>query len=412
MKIYVHHYFSKKLFYKLAHNTTDRVYDINDDIGSVFCKYKNVSIEFIFSPILNDNSDGYHLVDFFTALRNKDNYLEYKDIDISDSVEDVPFIKRFYEMLSDKKDWIITFFRTEKLITKYDVVDAESILEVEENLLKLSNHRIISDNIFLKDGIRSVYKNIYYTFTNSIYQWNEIIGIRWYYEYGNMFKLLSPPYSISYSVRNHKTHRVDILKGLSSMNDNRILLVRTDTLKNHLYVKHNETLLKYPNIKLSLSNGDVDFDDISYIENICIGNDLFFRILSQSKMQILDESWAWSDNEFTSQYLSEKTIGLILAGIPFISTHSYPLSCLQKVLDIPPHPFYEDFKYHKGDSTKFVLFIDKFMKNFEDNYTKCKQWSDICKEKFMKKLNTENNLLDILSDNFNSEDILFNKSMI
>lgn len=412
MKIYVHHYFSKTLFYKLAHNTTDRVYKIIDEIGSVFCKYNDITIELIFNPEFNDNDDGYHLVDFFTALRTRHRYSFYKDVDVSDSVEDIPFIKKFYELLKDKNSWIITFFRTEKLIIKYDVSDSESILEVEENLLKLSNHRIITDNIFLKDGARSAYKNMHYAFTNSIYQWNEIIGIRWYYEYYNVFNKLNPPYSITYSVRNHKTHRVDILKGLSLMNDNRILLVRTDSLKNHLYDKHNESLLKYSNIKLSSSIGNIDFDDISYIENICIGNDLFFRILSQSKMQILDESWAWVDNEFTSQYLSEKTIGLVLAGIPFISTHSYPLACLQKVLDIPPHPFYEDFKYHKGDSSKFVLFVNKFMNDFDYNFKLCKKWSDMCRDKFIDKLKIENNLIEFLLDNFKSEDILFNKSLI
>lgn len=412
MKIYVHHYYSKTLFYKLAHNTTDRVCDIVDNIGIVWCKYKNIPIELIFNPELHDKSDGYHLIDFFTALRTKDKYIEYKDVDVSDSVEDVPFVKKFYELLKDKKDWIITFFRTEKLITKYDVSDAESIIEVEENLLKLSNHRIITDNIFIKDGARSAYKNIHYTFTNSIYQWNEIIGIRWYYEYYNVFNNLNKPYYLTYSVRNHKTHRVEILKGLSDMNDDRLLLIRTDTLKNNLYQKHNESLTKYSNIKLSSSMGEIDFDDIGYIENICIGNDLFFRILSQSKMQILDESWAWSDNEFTSQYLSEKTIGLVLAGIPFISTHSYPLACIQKVLNIPPHPFYDEFKNHKGDSSKFVLFVNKFMDNFDYNFKLCKKWSDMCRDKFIDKLKIENNLIEFLLDDFKSEDILFNKTLI
>lgn len=412
MKIYVHHYFSKSLFYKLAHNTTDRVYEIIDDIGSVFCKYNNISIELVFNPELNDKKDGYHLIDYFTALRSRHRYTEYRDIDVSNWIEDIPFIKRFYELLADKKDWIITFFRTEKLITKYDISDEESILDVEENLLKLSNHRIITDNIFLKDGVRSSYKNIYYAFTNSIYQWNEIIGIRWYYEYYNIFTKLNLPYSIAYSVRNHKTNRVDILKGLSSMNDDRILLLRTDSLKNHLYEKYNESLLKYSNIIVSSLVGENDFDDISYIENIHIGNDLFFRILSQSKMQVLDESWAWCKNEFTSQYLSEKTIGLILAGIPFISTHSYPLTCIQKILNIPPHPFYDDFKSHKGDSFKFVEFVNKFMNNFDYNYELCKIWSDMCRDVFMNKFKTENNLFDILIDNFKTDDILFNKSII
>ena len=64
-KIYVHHYYTKSLFYKLAHNTTNRIYNIQNEIGDVKCNYKNIELEFIFNPKLNDNEDGYHLIDFF-----------------------------------------------------------------------------------------------------------------------------------------------------------------------------------------------------------------------------------------------------------------------------------------------------------------------------------------------------------
>ncbi len=64
-KIYVHHYYSISLFYKLAHNTTERVYSLNNDIGSVFCLYNGKKFEFIFNPELNDNNDGIHLIDFY-----------------------------------------------------------------------------------------------------------------------------------------------------------------------------------------------------------------------------------------------------------------------------------------------------------------------------------------------------------
>ncbi len=83
MKIYVHHYFSKKLFYKLAHNTTDRIYDLVERIGVIKCKYNNTNIELVFDPIWNDNKDGYHLIDFFTVLLNRHNntneYDEYRN---------------------------------------------------------------------------------------------------------------------------------------------------------------------------------------------------------------------------------------------------------------------------------------------------------------------------------------------
>ena len=43
-KLYIHHYHTNTLFYKILHNTTDRVYKLNNSIGSVFCKYNNVII--------------------------------------------------------------------------------------------------------------------------------------------------------------------------------------------------------------------------------------------------------------------------------------------------------------------------------------------------------------------------------
>lgn len=36
--------------------------------------------------------------------------------------------------------------------------------------------------------------------------------------------------------------------------------------------------------------GETDFEDITYIENIINGLDLFFRVLPKSKMQILCET--------------------------------------------------------------------------------------------------------------------------
>ena len=71
-KIYIHHYYSKILFYKLAHNTTDKVFNIEDDKrGSVLCKYNECNFEFRFDPEINDNEDGIHLIDFFAVLFQK-----------------------------------------------------------------------------------------------------------------------------------------------------------------------------------------------------------------------------------------------------------------------------------------------------------------------------------------------------
>ncbi len=116
-------------------------------------------------------------------------------------------------------------------------------------------------------------------------------------------------------------------------------------------------------------------------------------------MQILCETWSYSKNEFNSQYLSEKTIGFILAGIPFISTHDYPLLMIEKILKVPPHPFLNESKKCRADAKLFAKFVNDFMKNYEDNYQLCKEWSDLVFDKFMYKIKNENSLFDLILNN-------------
>ena len=69
MKIYIHHYYSKSLLYKLGHNVTNRVFKEGREAGvcSVKGQYRGEDIEFIFDPEINDNTDGLHLLDYYTA---------------------------------------------------------------------------------------------------------------------------------------------------------------------------------------------------------------------------------------------------------------------------------------------------------------------------------------------------------
>jgi hypothetical protein len=406
-KIYVHHYFSKTLFYKLAHNSVNKIFDINsNNIGSVKCNYRNLIFEFVFNPELNDNDDGVHLIDFFSVLFQKDFDLNYKNLHIVDS-EDVPILTSINELLSNKKKWIITLFRTERILADYDkMADTyDYINPLQSLLLNLSNHTIVSDNLFLSDSIRFKYPHIHYAFTNTIWQWNELIGIRWYYEFKSIFEKLNFDYDLMYSVRNHKDHRFYILKGLSELNNDRILLQRTNSMPGSLgWGLFNDKLNDMPNVKLNSIFGEYDFDNLSSIKyQDGITYDLFFRLFSKAKVQVLDESWAWSNDEFKNQYLSEKTIGIILMNIPFISTHVYPIDFLSKILDLPPHPFHSDFQKHSGNSKLFVEFVEKFMKDFDSNYDLIKEWTTICHNKFLQKLNTNNDLLDMIVDEFREQ---------
>lgn len=409
MKIYVHHYYSQRLFYTLAHNSTNKRFEINvsTQIGSVFCTYNNVEFEFCFNPELNDNVDGIHLLDFFTALFQRNIDSNYKDVEIFD-VEDTPIIKRFTELVSHKKDWIITIFRTERILARYDRNDTFYIDEIETNLKLLKNHKIISDNLFMNNEIRYQFRNMYFAFTNTIWQWNDLIGIRWYYEYKQIFEKLNFDYDLMYSVRNHKKYRCDILKGLSKLNNDKVLLQRTDSAPvSKLYDSYHSELSTIPNIKLNSIYGNTDFENITLIQyQNGLTWDLWFRMLCKAKVQILDESWAYSKEDFRNQYFSEKTLGLVLANIPFISTHIYPIEMLQQVLKVSPHPFYDEFKLHSGEPELFVKFVDRFLNNFDSYYEIIKNWTNECHTSMLNKIESENSMLDMMIDGFNSENII------
>lgn len=212
-----------------------------------------------------------------------------------------------------------------------------------------------------------------------------------------MFDKLTFDYDLCFSVRNHKYYRTDLLNDLSKLNNPKILLQRTDSCMNDEYLRANEIV---PDVKINSSFGENDFSNLRTIPwHKGINLDLFFRLLPTAKMQMLDESWAWSPTDYNSQYLSEKTFGLLLAGIPFISTHSYPLEMVEKMLGVRPHPFIEDTKKYNGNTKLIASFVEGFMANFDENHKLCKEWSDECLEVLIRKVETENSFLDMISNN-------------
>jgi hypothetical protein len=402
-RIYVHNIFSNTLVHKLTHNTIDR--EIDSEKGIVKCKYNNLELEFIFDINLNDNEDGLHLIDFYSIIFEIRNRLSknFNDLDF-DKGDDYPILKRLSELLENKKNWLIFLFRTEKIDTANEpALDGVKLeIPLDEIIKKLSNHTFITDNIFLNDRVKNKFPNFHYAFSNSIFQWNEMIGIRWYYEYKDIFGKLNFNYDLGFSVRNYKEFRVRLLYNLSKQNNNKILLQRTDTCLNSQYFWYKDYVTK-DNILLNSVIGKNDWENIQDISNIHIGLDLFMRVFSKSKMQILDESWGWNGIDYNSQYFSEKTIGFILSKIPFITTHPYPVYLIQKILDVPEYPFLKEADLYKGNPEKISEFIKNFMLNFDDNYKLCKEWLDIVHDKFIEKLLNENSFLDLLSKNFEKE---------
>lgn len=412
-KVYVHHYYTKSLFYKIAHNTLDRKYNLNKNVGSVFCNYGSVNIEFVFNPELNDNEDGYHLLDFLTILSQLNTDKKFSSIDCINKkkgdnahrgkwgaefgINDVPIMKWIADTLKNRKGWFIFLLRTEKSFIQYDIPTYWQILDLESQIRRLKNHRIFSDNFFINKIIEEKYPNHTFLLTNTIHQWNELLSIRWYYEFNNIYQKLNPPYDLCFSMRYHKKNRTELIKSLANLKNNRIFLSRTDNCKNNEFFKEDIELKKYNNININNWEGN-DFDDIEWIENIEHYLDYIMRILPMSKLHILSETWDWFNGEITSNYLSEKTYGMVLAKIPFISTHTYPLDILEKTLGIDKYPFYDDIKNSIGKTTNFVNFIEKFFINYDDNLKLCKNWMDTCHNALMLKIKSENSFLSSIYD--------------
>ena len=416
MKIYVHHPYQKQIFYTLGHNTTDREYFIDGDEGNVICKYKSTDIEFIFKKDISFEDDGYHILDYFTSF-----FYGNMDPKIGHILPDRDYMEResqqvfkiFIDLLKDcppNQKWLITYLRTEKILQTKDVnyID-EKWIEIESLIDKLKNHHIITDNIFLNESIKSQHPNFYYTLTNTVFQWNHNWSIRWFYEFKQVYDRLTFDYDLMYSIKNHKPNRVNIINELSKLKNDRLYLQHTNALQNPDYIDQSP---KIPHIKTNSIYGDNDFEDISYISNHNGYMDIFFRVLPKAKMQILCESWSWGKRDFTSQYLSEKTFSLLLSGIPFISTHDYPLLIIEKMLDVPPHPFYNESKRCRTNGKLFAQFVGTFLQNFDENYRLCKEWSDLVHTKLMYKIENENSLLDLIIDEGLKTEFVIKKSLI
>lgn len=406
IKIYIHHEFNYGLFYKIAHNTKNRTHEKNDKEQIVNCTYKDKSLCLIFKKEISYENDGYHLLDFFTALLHGSQDEKIGQIIRgTNESESIPILKIFNKFLQDAPEsqkWIILFLRTEKILVRRESFFDERLNDIEKELSQMDNHYLVTDNFFINEDVEKKYHNHFIALTNIIFQWKELFGVNWYYEYRKIFKKLNFDYDISYCVRNHKAYRIKLLKNLKKLNNKKIFLQRTDTLKNEDYEKFSYMV---EDVYLNSISGNTDFSNRvhSKVHDTILGIDLFFNMLSLSKMCIVDESWSWSTHDFTSNYLSEKTIGPILVGIPFLSTNSYPLDIISKYLNVGRHPFYEDIKNTNGYPEKFSKFIENFMNQFDENYRLCENWINEVHDKFMNKIENENSLLDLFERNFEKE---------
>jgi hypothetical protein len=424
LKLYVHNYFSNNVFTNIAVNTTNRIFNIDNKIGDVFCEYNSNKIHLIFNPEFNDNDDGYHIVDIFDISVNSIDYKEFKHLQLHntkfafDYTILITFLNKLYQLIKTKKNWIILNMTTEKQFFEYENIPKNDVfLKVDNCYNQFKNHKIITDNIIINDYIDKKCSNYHFTFTNVIMNWNSQFGIRYFYEFKNIYDKLNFEYDLVFSARKLKEHRIELLINLKKLNNNKIYLQYSDATMEYEYsfsdfnIKSKKLLDN--DIQLNSKIGNVDFDNLNNIDyNDRLGLDLFFRLLPKAKMQILDEAWAFVNDALISNHISEKTIGLILAGIPFISTHEYPLDILQKIFKLEPHPFYNEIKKSRIDRNYFITFIKEFLNNFEENYILCKTWTDSYHTAFMNKINNENSLFDLISNDFKKDIVINNTNLI
>lgn len=237
--------------------------------------------------------------------------------------------------------------------------------------------------------------NVDYIFTQTIFKWNIIAGIRWFKEYESLSKLITPPYNFGYFIGRKTPLRVKLGNLLSEhqycfINHWKNKEYNPSTMKctqlNDLYgQKDFDNLIDiFPTILNKKSNSDAKVWSMDY----------FFRLLPNVKVLILDETHSDRTEKLDINFLSEKTFGTILANVPFIPTNIQTLDMIHDIIKIEPHPFYSDIEKISANPQLINEFVINFNKKFDINYNIIKEWSNSLHNIVLDRLYTENSLLE------------------
>ena len=416
MKFFVYHNFHNGIFLFLCHNLKDRIVD--EEKKYVCGYYNDVFVEFYFQS--------------FTDLPREELLTAYHIIYREDAIKKWFFIDNFgkYEYQLGFPECLKPEYQT--LIDEIDFDDKKWVLfwnfgenkfihipedRIERNrelkLLKEISEKTIffSDNFINEDSSYAIPnpKKINHALTNDIFMWNHLAEITWANEFRNIFKNLSPPNKLAISFRSYKPHRFELIKKLGSENLSELYLSYSSALFERFqntidktwdidYNKKYEELKKIPNVNVNNVgfHNQIDFENINVAGNKYSNMELdyYFRILPQGKVQLLDETHAYSSNPKTPMNLSEKTYIYLLANIPFISTHHYPFDLIKKhILDLE-YPYYEDMVKVSNDTDELIKFIKKFLDNFDEMYPKIKEWTNKLHKKLINEIYTKNSFLE------------------
>ena len=312
----------------------------------------------------------------------------------SDSINILPFgfkgVDEFVRLNQQQnRIWYPLVITGERIFKTDNEPYLNTHLNFENHADDLKSHKIYSDNITIKED--SNYSNEF-LLTNTYFGWMHKLNMRLMYEYKNIHDRLNFKYKIGYFIYRRTHFRTTLI---NLLNENKDVFVSQ-------YVDPNVTQYEpLENIKENKLHSDNDFEDLLNTKFFITNNvywsnllDMYFRNLLEAQVYIIDETYSEFTNDFSIINLSEKTYLPLLSGIPFLSTHSYPLDAISKILDVELHPFYNEIKQVQGNAEKFNEFISTFIENFDINVKKCIDYSNKIRNKYTNIVATENSLMD------------------
>ena len=219
--------------------------------------------------------------------------------------------------------------------------------------------------------------------TQTIFAWNEYANIRIWKEYENVHHKINHNYKLGFffsRITNYRSSLVNELK------DNTDIFINQFGLYNHSTKIDGVT---QHNIRQPIN----DFDNIKLLTDSAFPLDFFFRVLPKTKAVLSIETLK-TESDYT--FLTEKTYGLIIGGIPFIPIHTFILDMIQSIGFNTLHPFDAEIREFDNSIKKTSEFIKTYLKDEPNNYHKLVIWVNQLKAYMLSRLYSENSLLDNL----------------
>jgi len=404
-KIYIHHRYSDYLFKLFGHHS--QIIEKNIDSsgeGNILFNYGETLWEFIFHKKIHSKNDGYHLLDLheiYMSIRRGDDS-KFNDLKLTDI-----FYDNIYKIICKMEDisggggkWILTFFLGEKLFFD-DIVSANPIYDkLSEKMHKLTSHKVFTDNIAYTTKI----KNQIFPLSSVVMFWYFRTRLLMYKDYGNLHHSIPHTHLWGFHIKRHRKRRLEIGEILDK---SKVFVSQTDwndelipDFKN-LYEKSNISLIEGAYYNNLVGSNDFDNKFNGYIDADKIGFDLFFLLLPRSKGIIIDETWGV--HRYKVNYLSEKTYGMILAKIPFITTSIYPLDLIKIVIGGSEHPYYDSIKKYERDTTK----LSNWINSLEDiDIQRCQSWVNEIHQLLFDKIYNNNHFLDNIETEVNNKNLI------